>query len=350
MAADAPHHLGLVLGPGPEGRCDDYKVGIGTPQFDLGSDRWLMWYYCRDRAFPKHVAPTLGSGRIALATSRDGKVWDRFVGPLAGGAVIEPTSDAEAFDALHIGNTDVTFAKGHYWLWYFGGNKTPAKTSRGDVVGLAMLPGLAKSRDGVTWEKVRGPGRGGALFDQRPGDVFASWTNGTWDGDKFIQWYTATDAAVEKFRTYVAVSRDGVRWDQLGPITFVDGDRIFDGLGIMTRQVQRNPFQPGPKWLMLYTALDAAPERKMKRSIAVATSDDGLSWRRMFDRPVFEAGDVAAWDGGGVAGPQLVVTGGELRLYYFGFPTTDREGSLPKGVGLAIAPCNDLRGFRRVAG
>ncbi len=340
-------HAGLVIGPGPKGRCDDDKVGIGTPLFDAPTNRWLLWYYCRDRQFPKGVAPTLGSGRIALATSRDGVLWERTSGPGAGGSVMGPATDPDDFDGLHIGNTDVTFANGSYWLWYFGGNHVPAKTAEGDVTGLAMLPGLARSTDGIAWQKVRGPGRGGALFDERPGDIFASWTNGAWDGGRFIMWYTATDAALEVFRTYVAYSADGAAWTQAGPITMAGTACGFDGLGIMTRHVQANPFQPGPRWLMLYTALDSAPDRKLKRSIAAATSDDGLTWTRMFDAPIFESADAGAWDGGGVAGPQLVVTKTELRLYYFGFPTYDRQAALPKGVGLAVAMGNDLRGFRR---
>jgi hypothetical protein len=340
-------HQGLVIGPGPAGRCDDYKVGIGTPLFDRAAKLWKMWYYCRDQRFPKDFAPTLGSGRIALATSRDGLSWQRFDGPGTGGSVLEPSANPDDFDAMHIGNTDVTFAHGEFWLWYFGGNRVPAKTKMGEAPGLAMLPGLARSKDGVSWTKVRGPGRGGALFNERPGDVFASWTNGVWDGEKFIMWYTATGPDAQRFDTYHAVSKDGVHWTQRGPISLGGAPRVYDGMGMMTRHVVPNPFRPGPRWLMLYTALDAATERRMRRSIAAATSDDGVVWTRLYDGPIFEAQDADAWDGGGVAGPQLAVLKSELRLYYFGFPVPAKEAALPKGVGLAIAPGNDLRGFKR---
>lgn len=283
-------HAGLVMGPGPLGRCDDHKVGIGTLFFDVVTNRRRLWYYCRDRQFSKGAAPTLGSGRIALATSRDGVSWERTTGPGASRSVMGPATDPDDFDGLHIGNTDVSFANGSYWLWYFGGNRVPAKTAEGDVSGLAMLPGLARSTDGISWRKVRGPGRGGALFDERPGDIFASWTNAAWDGRRFIMWDTATDAALEVFRTYVAYSADGAAWIQAGPITMAEGPRGFDGLGIMASHVQANPFQPGPRWLMLYTALDSAPDSTMKRSIATATSDDGIIWTRMFGSPIFQAG------------------------------------------------------------
>lgn len=341
---------GLIIGPGPAGRCDDYKVGIGTPLFDQATQRWMLWYYGRGRDFPKGVAPTLGSGSIALATSPDGLTWERFDGPLAGGAVLAPSVDIDNFDGVHIGNTDVTFINGEYWLWYFGGNHTPAKLTTGDVPGLAMLPGLARSRDGIHWTKVRGEGRGGALFNERPGDIYAAWTNGVWDGEKFIMWYTTADPTLQKFDTFHAVSKDGVTWTQRGPIFFEGPDVGFDAMGTMTRHVIENPFKPGPRWFMVYTALDGAADRRLRRSIAAATSHDGVTWRRVYDSPIFEIKNADHWDGGGVAGPQLVVLKNEMRLYYFGFPRPANEASLPKGVGLAIAQGSDLRSFKRYQG
>ena len=111
---------GLILAPGPAGRCDDYRVGGAVVEH--GADGvWRMWYYCRDRAFDKDAPPTLGSGRVALATSRDGRAWTRVDGPASLGAVLEPRTDAGAFDSLHLGLTDVTRYDGAWWMWCFGG-------------------------------------------------------------------------------------------------------------------------------------------------------------------------------------------------------------------------------------
>ena len=105
---------GLVLAPGPAGRCDDFRVGGAVVH--AGADgQWRMWYYCRDRAFDRDAPPTLGSGRVALATSHDGIHWQRVDGPATAGAVLDPNPDPAAFDSLHVGLTDVTRHDGAWW-------------------------------------------------------------------------------------------------------------------------------------------------------------------------------------------------------------------------------------------
>lgn len=49
--------------------------------------------------------------------------------------------------------------------------------------------------------------------------------------------------------------------------------------------------------------------RDNARSIGVAVSEDGLSWRRL-SRPVLNAGPPGAWDCGGVGSPCAVPMAG----------------------------------------
>ena len=105
---------GLVLPLGPAGRCDDFRVGGAVVDHDALSGLWRMWYYCRDKSF--YGPPTLGSGRVALATSADGVYWQRIDGPEALGAVFAPSPETMDFDSLHVGLTDVSRGAGE-WLW-----------------------------------------------------------------------------------------------------------------------------------------------------------------------------------------------------------------------------------------
>jgi predicted GH43/DUF377 family glycosyl hydrolase len=109
-----------------------------------------------------------------------------------------------------------------------------------------------------------------------------------------------------------------------------------------------NPLGNGPKWLMVYTAKDGRAETQARRSVAVAVSDDALSWRRLHDEPVFFVGRHGGWDSAGVANPRLVVTDRDLRIYYYGWSDKSFLGHPARGIGCAIAPGRDLRRFRRI--
>ncbi|WLS48249.1 hypothetical protein Q3V37_14060 [Micromonospora profundi] len=335
---------GFVLGAGPAGRCDDYRVGGAVVH--RTDDGWLMWYYCRDRAYDRPAPGTLGSGRVALATSRDGIRWKRYDGPDELGSVFAPSGDPTSFDASHVGLTDVTF-DGQLWhLWYFGGDLTEraSRTALGAVTGLGMRPGHATSPDGVTWTRVPGPATGGALLDYPPDRLYCAWPNvfGDHDGTLYVQ-TTSPTLDLGSFRTDTFTSTDGVVLTEVGPLVWADGVRQWDEGGIVTRQVLPNPFDGGRRWLMLYTGLD----EHHGRSVATADSDDGRHWHHQSDGPVLTAGEPGAWDSLGAAATRLVPVDGRLHLYYYGFSSLADDDS-PRGIGLAIADRRPGASFRRV--
>ncbi len=250
-------------------------------------------------------------------------MWQRFTGPLGLGSVLEHGVEPE-YDALHVGTTDATYARGQWWMWCFGGNRERRQTFAG-----ALLDYLSDD------------------------DVFVSWVNGLYEGDRFGMFFTTTDRKASLFRSWLTWSRNALDLDPPRELRWVDGTRPWDAKGIMTRHVQRNPLDGGAtrgRWLMMYTALHGDPTRNMERSIAAAVSDDLIDRRHTYDQPLFSIGAKGAWDSGGVSAPQLLKVGRELRLYYFGFPPPRDEATLPKGVGLAISRSSDLRGFERFRG
>lgn len=337
--------LGRILAPGPAGRCDDFRVGGAVVDHDAVNGLWRMWYYCRDTAMAG--PPALGSGRIALATSRDGIAWDRVSGPEARGAVLAPSAVPDDFDSLHVGLTDVSRGAGEWLMWYFGGNaelRTSTKPVIGTQAGLGMRPGLARSRDGIHWQRVRGRTPTGALVDFTGDQLYASWPNSFWDGRRFLMQLTAPTIDMARFATLVLASDDALAWTPLGELCWADGARPWDVGGLVTRQVLANPLPGGRRWLMIYTGLDAAHAR----SIAAAESDDGLDWHHVGDGPVFGVGAPGSWDAFGVAANRLVAVGGRLYLYYYGFQSLVGDGL--RGIGLATAPVDDLFALRRHAG
>ena len=336
---------GFVFGPGPSGRCDELRVGGGVVDYDAVGGLWRLWYYCRDKELHTRAPKTLGSGRVALATSADGVAWNRVDGPLTGGAVFEPSQNLEDFDSLHVGVTDVSRGAGEWLMWYFGADYAVSKTTSalGSVVGLGLRPGLARSQDGVHWERCRGELASGALLDFGPKQAYAGWPNVFHDGRQLVLQYSAPDRALSDYQTMVAVSPDAHSWRIIGALEWADGLKPWDCTGVITRQVLANPLSEGGRFLMVYTGTDA----DHARSVAAATSDDGQTWTHFSDGPIFGVGAPGAWDSLGVAATRMLVVGERLYLYYYGFQSLADNG-LPRGIGLAVSDSMRLNDLVRV--
>lgn len=343
---------GLSLSTGPAGRCDDARIGGPVVRWDPAIGQWRMWYYCRDTSFPAGLAPAFGSGSLATAVSQDGVRWTRVDGPAARGAILAPAQSRDDFDSVHLATGDVIRHDDEWLMCYHGGNH---ETPRGEDTdaeyrfeGYVLRIGLARSRDGVHWTRIRGSATGGAILEVPEGDVYAGFPNFIHDGRRFILYYTTVDRGGRWYRTRVATSTDLLTWTAAGDLEWQHDPLPFEGGGVITRDVLRNPLSGGPRWLMVYTAKDGRAETGARRSIAVAVSDDALSWRRLHDEPVFHIGRRGAWDGGGTANPRLVVTPRDLRLYYYGWSDSSHLAHPVRGIGCAIAPGRDLSGLRRV--
>ena len=178
---------GLVFAPGPLGGCDDFRVGGATVDHDAVTGIWRMWYYCRDSDF--RGPPMFGTGRVGLAVSDNGVHWQRVQGDEALGSVFAPSAAAGDFDSLHVGLTDITRDAGSWLMWYFGGSheaRACLSPAIGTVAGLGLRCGLARSLDGVHWQRIRGQDPSGALFDYPQDNLYAAWPNAFFDGRRYV--------------------------------------------------------------------------------------------------------------------------------------------------------------------
>jgi len=345
---------GLSLPIGPAGRCDDARIGGPVVRWDEAIKQWRMWYYCRDTTFPAGLAPAFGSGSLATATSADGFKWTRVDGPLARGAIMVPSAVREDFDSMHLATGDV-IRRGDEWLMvYHAGNY---ETPQGEGLdaeyrfsGYVLRVGLARSRDGVNWTRIRGKASGGAILEVPEGDVYAAFPNFVDTGQRLLLQYTTVDREARWYRTRMAASTDLVNWESLGDLAWEDDPLPFEGGGMITRDVVRNPLVGGPRWLMVYTAKDGRAEANARRSVAVAVSEDGLSWGRLYDQSVLSVGRHGAWDSAGTANPRLVVTPRDMRIYYYGWSDKSHLAHPTRGIGCAVAAGRDFSRFRRVRG
>ena len=337
---------GWIFGPGPDGGCDDLKVGLGVTRIDPKTGDYLFWYCARDKGFDPAIGRSFLSARVGLARSRDGVHFERVRGKGELGCVFGPSGRAEDFDAETVAVVDVQRMADEWWLYYLGTNAVPRETPYGTVRGARMLSGVARSADGVSWTRMPGKAPGGALLSNIDGYLFTAWPNGFHADGKYYLYVTASTAQLKYFPTYYATSANGVEWDLQGKLEWRDGVRPWEAAGVMTRSIQNNPYPNGKRWLMVYTALDGRAGMEGKRSIGAVTSDDLVDWTHVHDEPIFEAASPDAWDGGGVAAPQLVVSQGVSKLYYEGLMPNHQMGY---GLGLATTASSDLSGFKRVS-
>jgi predicted GH43/DUF377 family glycosyl hydrolase len=116
-----------VLPTGPYGNWDER--GVGDPYVIRAGSDYYMFYLGMDRARRQ---------RLGVATSEDGVRWYK----LRGNPILE-LGEYGAFDENGLGEPAVWASHGYYWMLYTG-------RDRNEVRRL----GLARSRDGVHWEKL----------------------------------------------------------------------------------------------------------------------------------------------------------------------------------------------------
>lgn len=155
--------------------------------------------------------------RIGLATSPDGRRWTRQSAPVLG------TGPVGSWDERGVGDPNVVEAGGHLYVWFVGMDR--ARRQR---------LGLATSRDGLHWTKLRSNpvlelGEDGAFDENGLGEPAVWASNG-----HYWMLYTGRDRT-ERRRIGLAESEDGVTWHRSSRVP------VFEGGEPWNRQVVCDP-------------------------------------------------------------------------------------------------------------
>ncbi len=226
--------------------------------------------------------------RTGLATSADGLAWTKQ------GAVLAPDAPSGEGDYI-AANGSALFHNGEFRYWYQSGLKETPRL------------GLARSADGRHWRKARFPvmdfGPRGSWDERGLADPYVMELRGY-----FYLFYLGQDRA-RRQRLGVARSRDGEHWEKLrsNPILEPGQYGSFDEMGLGEPAVW---VAKGYYW-MLYTGRDAQENRRlgMARSIDGAhwqklpgVFEGREPWNStVICDPTIEllGGRLAAWFGGG---------------------------------------------------
>lgn len=187
---------GVVLSPDAGAGEGDYIAANGSALFGEGGFQY--WY----QAGPE------GAPRLGLARSTDGRHWRKASFPVMG------YGPRDSWDERGVGDPYVIRVGRYLYLFYLGEDR--ARRQR---------LGVARSLDGVAWQKLRtNPilelGKYGSFDEKGLGEP------AVWIGHGYY-WmlYTGRDAQ-ENRRFGMARSTDGVRWEKLA--TVFEGRQAWD--------------------------------------------------------------------------------------------------------------------------
>lgn len=193
---------GAVFAPDPRGWESGYIAANGSAL--VYQNEFWYWY----------VAGPRNAGRIGLARSRDGRTWRREPAPALGNGPFESWDERAVADPYAIR------IEPYFYLYYLGQDRAEPPRQR---------LGVARSTDGVHWEKLRGnpilePGPPGS-FDERGDGEPAVWQSHGF----YWMLFTGRDAS-EIRRLGLARSTDGVDWTKLP--TVYSGAQAWDAKAI----------------------------------------------------------------------------------------------------------------------
>ena len=143
QSSDGQHwrkHAAPVLETGPRGSWDER--GVADPYVVRIGDSHYMYYLGQDRARRQ---------RLGVARSPDGNRWEK----LRSNPILELGADG-TFDENGLGEPAVWQSHGRYWMLYTGRDRAEYRRL-----------GLARSMDGVTWEKLPGSFAGSERWNKK---------------------------------------------------------------------------------------------------------------------------------------------------------------------------------------
>ena len=181
-----------------------------------------------------------------------------------------------------------------YEMWYSG-----------FVSGLWQI-GHATSPHGLVWTKnasnpVLSPGATGEWDTAEAGGPHI-----LYDGTTYKMWYTGKNASGVSAVGY-ATSTDGIEWTKYANNPIIEISQAWEGNDLYDPVV----IFDGTSYKMWYQSFGTIP------AIGYATSDDGITWIKHENNPVFEP-TAGQWDFSGVAYPNVIFEDELYHLWYTG--------------------------------
>jgi sucrose-6-phosphate hydrolase SacC (GH32 family) len=256
----------------------------------------------------------------AAATSGDGITWARQ------GRILSPEGlqNKSSWEGDYIAaNGSAVVKDGEILYWYQAGR--PPRIA------------LARSRDGRTWTKssdaVVPLGPRGSFDERGVADPYVILS-----GDYFYLFYLGQDRAAVQ-RIGIARSHDGVTWQKLrsNPILELGAPHTFDEDGLGEPAV----WSSGGQWWMLYTGRSRRDEQNNEpRKLGLARSPDGVHWERVPDFVVNQHGPITGtetWNSQVICDPTIEqMPDGSIRVWFGGGDVGSPDEKLDGQIGVGV--------------
>jgi hypothetical protein len=242
-------------------------------------------------------------------------------------------------------------ANGTWKMWYYGREPSFDK-------GINLPDGrvgMATSKDGITWTRVKGPLTMGSVLEPSSdpkrfdsGHVGVSGVHR--DGNQYVMWYHGGDQSILEsprgkskgfpLRAGRATSPDGLTWTKTdgphrGAMLDVGAPGSYDSF--MTGWPHVLKEEDGSYKLYYHTV--SMTEGFMA---CLAVSPDGMKWEKV--GPVLKKGGADDFDAGGVATRHVIKHQGRYYMIYEG------NSGGPRFPGIGLAESNDGITFKKVRG
>ncbi len=241
------------------------------------------------------------------------------------GRILSPEGDEGSYIAAN-GSALVHGDELYYWYQITGpAESVDASRALPPRIALARISeDSTVTRQGAP---VLEPGPIGSFDEMGVADPYVIEANGT-----FYMYYLGQDRA-RRQRIGLARSTDGIRWEKLrsnpvlgfGPGLQVGRPGSFDEHGLGEPAV----WSSGGWWWMLYTGRAANEQRR----IGLARSRDGVAWERVADFPPIQGAE--PWDAQVVCDPSVVVLGdGRVSVWFGGGDVASPDENLNGQIGV----------------
>jgi hypothetical protein len=229
-------------------------------------------------------------------------------------------------------------------MWYYGRDPSFDR----EINMQSGRVGLAESRDGFHWKRIRGPLTMGSVFEPSTGDRFdnghVASTDIHFDNNRYTMWYAGGDQKVlqlpgpqgvmklkgMELRVGRAISNDGVNWTRVeGPIrgAWLDHGAMADWDPLMVNGPQVL-YGPDGTYRMYYHTYNPM---KGGFLIGMAVSRDLKNWEKK--GIIIGPGPAGAWNEMGGSVHHVLKLGGQYVMFFEALDKT-----MHYCIGLATSP------------
>ena len=244
--------------------------------------------------------------RSGYARSANGITWTKDATPVLD---VGPSGAWDSFDAEACA---VIYDGAKYKTWYSGYSSSQ----------FNALVGYAAGVNETTWTKRANPVLGAGpsaswdvaavlwpyVLRSSPGGGFRMWYTG-WDGSKLADGYWINN------QIGYATATNETTWTKhpLNPVLSPGPSGSWDDARVIYGAVVND--SAAGLYYMFYTGMNRVTEIQ---KIGVATSSDGIAWRKYSGNPLLMPGPTGLWDAKTLSGGGVVIVRDTIRLWYTG--------------------------------